>query len=128
MARVRTASAILVAMMLAGCAGEQLSLGGSPPPAAPPSPAVTMPGRWMLSAPNAPPCGMNFGGAPGGKEGSIAPEGGCPGNFFMSRHWTLDQGALTINDHENTPLAQLKLAGTRYEGQSTTGTPVTLAR
>lgn len=129
MVTARTAAGVLMVLMLAGCAGEQLSLGGSPAaPTAAPAPAVTMAGRWMLSAPNAPPCGMNFGGAPGAKEGSIAPEGGCPGNFFMSRHWALEQGALTINDHENNPLAQLKLAGTRYEGQSTAGTPVTLAR
>ena len=82
----------------------------------------------MLAAPNAPPCGMNFGGAAGAQQGSIAPEGGCPGNFFMSRHWTLAGNVLTINDHEDKPLAELKLAGAGYEGQSTTGTPVTLGR
>jgi hypothetical protein len=87
-----------------------------------------MAGRWMLSAPNAPACGMNFEGAPGQTQGAIEPEGGCPGKFFMSRHWQLAQDQLTINDHENEPLAQLKFAGGHFEGQSTAGTPVRLAR
>jgi hypothetical protein len=45
----------------------------------------------------------------------------------MSRHWQLAQGLLTINDHENQPLAQLKFAGGQFQGQSTAGTPVTLS-
>ena len=87
-----------------------------------------MVGRWMLSAPDAPACGMNFAGAPGKQEGTIAPEGGCPESFFTSRHWTLQQGTLTIDDHENNPLAQLSFAADRFEGKSTAGVPVTLAR
>ena len=117
----------LVALLLAGCAGEQFSLGGSTPEA-PPAPAVNMAGRWMLSAPDAPACGVNFGAAPGAKEGTIAPEGGCPGNFFMSRHWTLEKGTLTIADHEYKPLAQLTLANGRFSGRSTAGTAVMLGR
>ena len=74
--------------------------------------SVTMTGRWILAAPNAPSCGMNFASSPGGQDGTIAPEGGCPGNFFTSRHWTLAQGTLTINDHENKPLAQSHLSPT----------------
>jgi len=123
----RIAGGILIALSLAGCAGEALSLGGSAPAAAP-APNVAMAGRWMLAEPNAPACGMNFGAAPGAQEGSIAPEGGCPGNFFMSRHWTLAGGTLTINDNEYKPLAQLTLAGTAFQGQSAEGAPVTLTR
>ena len=87
-----------------------------------------MAGRWILAAPNAPSCGMNFAGAPGARDGTVTPEGGCPGNFFMSRGWTLEQGALLINDEDNQPLANLSEAGGRFEGQSTAGMPVTLSR
>jgi hypothetical protein len=127
MASARIAGSILIALSLAGCAGEALSLGGSTPPVAP-APNVVMAGRWMLAEPNAPACGMNFGAAPGAQEGSITPEGGCPGNFFMSRHWTQADGKLTIHDDEYKPLAQLTAAGTGFQGQSTAGTPVTLVR
>ena len=113
-----------MALMLAGCAGGQF--GGTSPEAAQ-IPEV-MVGRWMLAAPNSPVCGMNFGGAPGAREGSVAPEGGCPEKFFMSRRWTFEQDRLTINDSENNPLAQLNLTGGRFEGRSTSGTPITLAR
>jgi hypothetical protein len=115
----------MIATMLGACAGEQIAA----PAAAPaPTPKIDMPGRWMLSVPNAPACGMNFEGAPTQKQGAIEPEGGCPGKFFTSRHWQLAQGQLTINDHENEPLAQLKFAGGHFQGQSTAGTPVTLRR
>ena len=87
-----------------------------------------MAGRWMLSAPNAPPCGMEFEGEPGQQQGAIDPDGGCPGNFFTSRHWTFGAGhTLTIADHDNQPLAQLNLAEGRFAGQSTAGMPVTLS-
>ena len=66
-----------------------------------------MAGRWILTAPNAPSCGMNFAGAPGAREGTVSPEGGCPGKFFLSRRWALEQDALVINDDENNPLARL---------------------
>jgi hypothetical protein len=120
MTRGRVAGGVLVALVLAGCAG-------GPTPGAQATNA-DMTGWWMLSAPNAPPCGMEFDGAPGAREGTIMPDGGCPGNFFMSRRWALDHGSLVINDKESNPLARLNSAGGRYEGQSTAGTPVTLAR
>jgi hypothetical protein len=82
----------------------------------------------MLSAPNAPVCGMNFAGAPGAREGRVAPEGGCPEKFFMSRRWSIEQDKLTIIDSENNPLAQLNLADGQFQGKSITGTPVTLTR
>src|SRR5450830_319487 len=102
MPTIRVVGGVLIALMLAGCAGSSFS---DSTPAAPQAPSMDMAGRWMLSAPNAPSCGMNFGGAAGAREGTIAPEGGCPGNFFMSRHWTLERDALVINDHEDKPLA-----------------------
>ena len=34
-----------------------------------------------------------------GNMGAIAPEGGCPGNFYTSRKWTIEQGSLVIRDH-----------------------------
>jgi Protease inhibitor Inh len=123
MTMVRAAGSILIALSLAGCAGGG-SLGGSTPPAA----DTGMPGRWILAAPNAPVCGMNFAGPLGAREGSVAPEGGCPGKFFLSRRWTLEQGALVIIDDGNQPLAQLSYAGGRFEGQSSAGMPVTLSR
>ena len=61
---------------------------------------------------------MTFGAAaPAASEGTIAPEGGCPGKFFTSRKWTFDQGGLTIRDHNGQPLAQLSDAGRRFEGK-----------
>jgi hypothetical protein len=87
-----------------------------------------MAGRWILTAPNAPSCGMNFSGAPGAPQGTVVPEGGCPGKFYTSRQWMLEQGTLVINDDENQPLAHFTFAGGRFEGQATAGTAVTLAR
>jgi hypothetical protein len=87
-----------------------------------------MAGRWMLAAPNAPVCGMNFTGPAGAREGKVSPDGGCPEKFYRSSSWALEQGALTIIDDENNPLATLTLAGGRFEGASTAGTPITLAR
>jgi hypothetical protein len=121
MGALRIAWSLVMTLLLGACASE-----GPTPPA--PSPQFAMPGRWMLSAPNAPPCGMEFEGEPGQPEGAIRPDGGCPGNFFMSRHWTFAQDTLTITDDNNEPLAALKLAEGGFAGQSTTGLPVTLAR
>jgi len=125
MPTLRVAASALGALLLAGCAGNPLS---GVAPATAPAPNVGMTGRWILAAPNAPSCGMNFVGAAGGQEGTIEPEGGCPGNFFTSRHWTLAAGTLTINDHENQPLANLTFADGRFQGQATAGTAVTLSR
>lgn len=118
---LRAAGGIFIALMLAGCAGGSSPFGN----AAPAAPTTTMAGRWMLAAPNAPACGMNFRGD--GREGTVSPEGGCPGKFFMSRRWTLTEDTLVINDEENQPLGQLKLAGGRFEGQAVAGFPVSLA-
>ena len=117
---VRASGGLLVALLLAGCASTPL--GG----ATGSTPEGGMSGRWMLAAPNAPACGMNFSGAPGAREGRVAPEGGCPGRFFMSRRWSLASGGLTILDDDSQPLATLGYANGRYEGQAAGGMPVTL--
>ena len=46
-----------MALMLAGCAAEPFA-------AQAPAPSAGMAGRWMLTAPNAPSCGMDFEGEP----------------------------------------------------------------
>ncbi|MGA7000605.1 MAG: AprI/Inh family metalloprotease inhibitor [Pseudolabrys sp.] len=126
MIAIRAAIGVLLVLTLTACAGEQLSLGSSAPA---PTPAdSSIPGRWILSVPNAPSCGLEFGGAPGARTGKVAPDGGCPGSFYMSRRWAMEGDALTITDGESRPLAQLKSSGTHFEGQSTAGTPVTLTR
>ena len=123
MPTIRVAGAVLMALLLADCAG---GLFGNSTPAA--TPTDDMAGRWFLAAPNGPPCGMNFGGAPGAQQGTVTPDGGCPGKFFASRHWALEQGALVINDNENQPLAHFTFAGNHFEGEATAGTAVTLSR
>jgi hypothetical protein len=116
----RITGGILIAAMLAGCAGNPI---GETSPV-----TADMTGRWILAAPNAPSCGVNMNGAPGAQQGSIVPEGGCPGNFYTSRHWSLNAGTLTIVDDQNQPLASLTLTGGHFEGQATTSMPLTLAR
>jgi hypothetical protein len=123
--------AVTVACMslaLAGCASDQgvtgTTLGARP--GAPPEP---MAGRWQLAAAGSSQCNMNFGGTPDAGEGTIAPEGGCPGNFYTSRKWTFEQGALVIRDHNGQPLGQLAPAAPgRFDGKATGGQPVTLSR
>jgi len=122
MATTRIAWGILLTGMLAGCAGAPL--GETTPAAA----AADMTGRWILAAPNAPTCGMNFNGAAGAQQGSVVPEGGCPGNFYTGRHWSLNDGTLTIVDDQNQTLASFTRAGNGFEGQATTSMPVTLSR
>jgi len=115
--------AMLTAFALAGCSGGSgMFSGASGPQPAP----VEMTGRWLLAATNAPPCGVNFSGSR--SEGSMAPEGGCPGNFFTSRRWSYEQDALIIRDHNGEQLASLKHNGARFEGAATNGMQITLTR
>jgi protease inhibitor Inh len=146
-----------VAGLLLGCA-ERISFGNSgspstatePLPAAPTGPVssnplaapgapgtggartpppVNMAGRWTLSAPGGGGCAMNFGATPGSAEGTIAPEGGCPGNFFTSRKWVFEDNGLVIRDHTGQPLARLAFgAAGRFDGQATSGQAITLTR
>jgi hypothetical protein len=96
----------------------------------PAQPPINMAGRWMLAQPGRGQCNMTFRTAsPTDAEGTIAPEGGCPGKFFTSRKWTFDSNGLSIRNHNNEPLAQLSAAGgVRFDGKATTGDPVTLTR
>jgi hypothetical protein len=72
---------------------------------------------------------MNFGAGAGAAEGTIAPEGGCPGNFFTSRKWAYEENGLVIRDHTGQPLARLALGSTgRFDGQATGGQAVSLGR
>jgi hypothetical protein len=100
-----------------------------PPKGAPQTGAVDMGGRWFLAASGSGTCAMTFNAAPGAVEGGIAPEGGCPGNFFTSRQWVLSQGALVIRDHNGAPLVQLASVGPdRFEGRTAAGEVISLAR
>jgi hypothetical protein len=88
-----------------------------------------MAGRWLFSSPGRGQCNMNFGAAnPSAPEGTIAPEGGCPGKFYMSRKWSYDQTGLTMRDHNGQPLAQLSVASGQLNGKATSGEAVTLTR
>jgi protease inhibitor Inh len=128
MKRLRTAAVVFSAIALAGCAGGAATsslLSDKPPPGAA---DLTMVGRWMLTAPNAPPCGLNFTAKPGATEGGVTPEGGCPERFFISRRWTLQQGALTVSDDDKNTLGQFTFAGDVFEDKTISSTPLTLAR
>lgn len=114
---------MLVVLTLTGCAGERVALESGPA-----QKDLTIPGRWILAAPNAPTCGLEFRGAPASQSGAVSPDGGCPGNFYVSRRWSMNDGTLTVTDAENQPLAYFKLVGDRYEGQSANGVPMTLSR
>ncbi len=94
-------------------------------------PPVNMAGRWTLSAPGGGGggCAMTFGATPGAAEGTIAPEGGCPGSFFTSRKWVFEDNGLVIRDHTGQPLARLAFGGSgRFDGQATSGQAITLTR
>ena len=70
--------AVLLFILLGGCASQPTGAPAAGTPyGAPPEP---MAGRWQLAAAGASQCVMNFGGTPDVGEGTIAPEGGCPGN------------------------------------------------
>jgi Protease inhibitor Inh len=71
---------------------------------------------------------MNFGSPAGAIQGAVAPEGGCPGNFFTSRKWTFERGVLIVRDHKGEPLAEFAVGGDRFDGQATNGTRVSLSR
>ena len=124
---VRTCASIaLAALVLAGCAGEESVIGTTVRAGAPPEP---MAGRWIFAA-GPSQCGMNFGASSAeAADGTVAPEGGCPGIFYTTRKWSYEQNALLIRDLNGVALAQLTLAGpSRFEGKGTNGQPMTLAR
>ncbi len=126
---MRVLLTIAFAIVLGGCASESV-VGGAPAggarTGAPPEPTG---GRWQLAAPGLSQCAMTFGAAQGEGEGTIAPEGGCPGNFYTSRKWSFEQGSLVIRDHNGQPLGQLAQAAPgRFYGKATNGQQVLLSR
>ena len=132
---VRASALILIqALMLAGCSVDMPGFSSTPAastaqPAQAGAPPVNLAGRWQLSSPGRGQCNMTFGSAgPVAVDGTIAPEGGCPGKFYMSRKWTYDQTGLTLRDHNGQPLAQLASEGGNFQGKATSGEPVALMR
>src|SRR5689334_1948250 len=104
-----------LSFLAAGCTVTPLGE-TAPPAAAPTAPPVNMAGRWRLVSANAGACAMTFTAA--GTEGRIAPEGGCPADFFTSRYWVFEQGGLVVQDHTHKPLITMKQnAAGRFEGE-----------
>ena len=138
--RIAILPLLICSVLLAACGGsDRLAVdSGVPanPPAAatqagspPAAPPVSLAGRWTLSSTGAGSCAMTFGAVQDATEGSIAPAGGCPFNFFTSRKWTYSQAGLTIRDHNAQTLAQLAPAGpNRFEGKTGSGQDVALSR
>jgi hypothetical protein len=133
------AAVLLATVMLAGCTTERTGFADpfapvAPAPVAaakPAPPPVNMAGRWILAGTNGGQCGMNFTAAPGASSGKIAPEGGCPGNFFTSRQWAFEQGALVIYNHKDQTLARLAMSpsmGGQFDGTAVSGLVVHLSR
>ncbi len=129
MGRALRLLAIGAAAALAGC-GSMLTTSDPPPPPPPPPtaqpaarpaatpPPVDMVGRWQFAS-TAGSCAMVFEATPGSGEGTIAPQGGCPGKFFTSRRWAYEHEMLIIRDHKGEPLARLAFsAPARFEGQA----------
>jgi hypothetical protein len=88
-----------------------------------------MAGRWLLSSPGQGQCHMNFGAAAdNASQGTIAPEGGCPGKFFTSRKWSFEQSGLVIRDHNGKALAYLSGGAAQFTGKAATGEAITLLR
>jgi len=128
----KTAIVVLALAAAGGCANQAAAPPevAAAPPAPPPlqPPPIQVAGRWRLAAAAGGACFMNFNQVAGTAQGTIAPEGGCPGNFFTSRKWTFEHGALIIRDHKSEVLAELSLAGGRFEGHQTGGGAISLSR
>lgn len=126
---MRLVAITVAALALAGCSSQQAVTGASvsgTPYGAPPEP---MAGRWQFAGAGSSQCAMTFGGTPDSGEGTIAPEGGCPGSFYTSRKWTFENGSLVIRDHTGKPLGELAPAAPgRFDGKSVSGMQLTLSR
>jgi hypothetical protein len=129
---------LAVAMPMAACSlgtiGGVFSPESSDTPTATSAAGGTLPqpemaGRWLLATDGGAGCAMNFSDATGGREGTVSPEGGCPGRFFTSRNWSYEQNAVIIRNHAGELLAQLNVrAADRLVGQGPNGEPVSLSR
>ncbi len=138
--RIATLLILALTALLAACSGgdrfswdsgSSSSPPSGPAPAggAPATPPVSLAGRWTLSATGATSCAMTFGANANATEGTIAPAGGCPFNFYTSRKWTYTEAGLTIRDHTAQTLAQLAPAGpNRFEGKTGSGQDIALSR
>jgi protease inhibitor Inh len=139
--RIALLPIIVCAALLAACSGgDRMTLGGgsdsqpaanaAPADPAAKTPPASMSGRWTLSATGSTSCGMTFGASnPDSTEGTIAPGGGCPFNFFTSRKWSYTEAGLTLRDHNAQALAQLMPAGpNRFEGKTGSGQEIALSR
>jgi hypothetical protein len=136
--RIATLPILVCTALLAACGGnDRLTVdngASSGSPASAGSSAGSVPpsdlaGRWTLSSTGMASCAMTLGAVQGATEGTIAPAGGCPFNFFTSRKWTYTEAGLIIRDHNAQILAQLTPAGpSRFEGKTTGGQEVALAR
>jgi len=134
----KAGAVLLVLAALAACTSSE-RFGGQPeppsaappppvpPPPLPPPPPVDLAGRWKLTVASGS-CFLTLGDTPGAADGSIAPAGGCPGNFFTSRKWTYEHEMLIIRDHKGELLVELAFANGRFEGKATNGAAVSLAR
>ena len=129
--RFATLPLCLATLLLAGCwstdrPATETAANTGPAGVAPPT---NLAGKWTLSAAGASSCAMNFGAQPDAVEGTIAPGGGCPFNFFTSRKWSYTSAGLVIRDHNAQTLAQLAPVGTdRFEGRTGAGQDITLSR
>jgi hypothetical protein len=138
--RIATLLILASTMLLAACSGgDRFSWdssssssppsGAAPAGSAPAAPPASLAGRWTLSATGASSCAMTFGANANATEGTIAPAGGCPFNFYTSRKWTYTEAGLTIRDHTAQSLAQLAPAGpNRFEGKTSAGQDIALSR
>jgi Protease inhibitor Inh len=108
---------------------DQVSAPAPAPTPSPPSPPpVDLAGKWKLSAAGGGACVMTFGGSTGSSDGSIAPAGGCPLNFFTSRKWSYEHSMLVIRNHKGEVLVELSFANGHFEGQASGGGTVSLTR
>jgi Protease inhibitor Inh len=126
-------AALLLLAGLAACASSETKpeppVAAAPPPSPPPPspPPIDLGGRWHFTAASGGGCFMTLGNALGASQGTVAPEGGCPGNFFTSRKWTFEHDNLIIRDHKGQPLATLSFTGGHFEGQDNSAGTVTLS-
>jgi hypothetical protein len=143
-AAARVVAAALLLAALAACASTDRFGGGQPdqtvaatppappepPPPPPPPPPVDLAGKWKLAVAGGGACAMTFGNNPASPaEGTIAPAGGCPGNFFTSRKWTFEHDMLIVRDHKGEVLVELSFADGRFAGQAINGGgAITLSR
>ena len=132
MERTATFAILLSAALLAGCwSNDRAAVSNAATPSGPlaAAPPVNLAGKWTLSATGASSCAMTFGAQPEAVEGTIAPAGGCPYNFFTSRKWSYTSAGLMIRDHNAQTLAQLQpVADGRFEGKTNAGQDIALSR